>query len=624
MVAAGAAAAAAAAPRVNPSPSPHRRRASSALSPSKSANSNANANADAARGGGGGGGKPKGKAVPSRYLLAPSSKSTSTSSSSTTTTNSSATSNSTSTSASTPSRRFASPLPRRSSSVDRPRPTSNAAAAGGDALGPNGATTTTTRSLSVAFQGRAYFLETSKAKPATSPSPVRRPVAAASTTPERRRPSMGTVPERGKVFEGGHSQQRWPMSARAAHGFEGNPLTKSLDCSLDKRGAAVLAAVRSLRQSMVFEEGVRRASFDSGDYLMSSDTESVSSGSNSGSQDAGMGRARSSPKGMSVPARFLQDAAASRPNRLADPSTPFMTHSSGFASSPRTAPVKKSLLNGFVSSPLNRPIRQPSPSKLVGSRRMSSPSQPRGSVGVSASYGDQHGRSSSGYGLDSQVKRRWLGCSKVDCEHLLRILCNRHLQWRCVNAQADAALAAQKMTAEKYLSDAWITTLGMRKSVALKRFQLQLFRNNWKLMTVLKGQMDFLEEWSFLERDHANSLSGIVEALTATILCLPVTDGAKADIQDVKNAVGSAVDIMQTIGSSICTLLAKLSGTSILVSDLAKIATQERTLMDQSRELLSTLASMHVKYCSLQGQRVQTTTHRRRVLIAELSYAKPM
>lgn len=42
---------------------------------------------------------------------------------------------------------------------------------------------------------------------------------------------------------------------------------------------------------------------------------------------------------------------------------------------------------------------------------------------------------------------------------------------------------------QKYLSDAWITTLGMRKSVALKRFQLQLFRNNWKLMTVLKGQV---------------------------------------------------------------------------------------------------------------------------------------
>ncbi|CAM0876382.1 unnamed protein product [Alopecurus aequalis] len=599
MVAAGAAAAA---PRPNPSPSPHRRRAASALSPSKSTNAN-HANAEAR------GSKPKAKAVPSRYLLAPSSKSTSTSTSTSTTTTSS--SNSTSTSASTPSRRFASPLPRRSSSVDRPRPAGNAAP--GEPAGPNGATTTTTRSLSVAFQGRSYFLETSKAKPATSPSPVRRPVAAAAapTTPERRRLAAGAVPERAKGSEGGHTHQRWPMSA---HGFEGNPLTKSLDCSLDKKGAAVLAAVRSLRQSMAFDDGVRRTSYDSGDYLMSSDTESLSSGSNSGSQDTSNGvshRARPPTKGMSVPARFLHDAAGSRLHRFADPGTPYTTHNSGLALSPRTAPVKKSLLNGFVSSPLNRPVRQSSPSKLVGnsSRRMSSPSRPRNSMGASASTGDQQGRSSSGYGIDGQARRRWLGGSKVDGEHLLRILSNRHLQWRCVNAQADAALASQKMTAEKDLCDAWITTLGMRKSVALKRFQLHLFRNSWKLMTVLKGQMPYLEEWSSLETDYADSLSGIVEALTATILCLPV-DGAKADIQDVKNAVGSAVDIMQTIGSSICALLAKLSGTSILVSDLARIATQERSLMDQSRELLSTLASMHVKYCSLQGQRVQTT-HRR-------------
>ncbi|CAD6214669.1 unnamed protein product [Miscanthus lutarioriparius] len=525
MVAAGAAEAA---PRLNPSPSPHRRRASSALSPAKS-NSNANTGAGDARP------KPKAKVVSSRYL-APSSKSTSTSTSTTTTSSS----NSTSTSASTPSRRFASPLPRRSVSVDRPRPGPAGNAAFGETGGPNAGTTTTTRSLSVAFQGRSFSFETSKAKPATSPSPSRRPVAssAGSITPERRRPAMGTVPERGR-------------------GLRGAMLT-------------------------------------------------------TGSQDAGIGishRARPSPKGMSVPARFLQDAAVSRSQRFADPGTPYLPYTSGLATSPRTAPVKKSLQNGFVSSPLNRSVRQSSPSKLTGnpSRRMSSPSRARNYVGSGTSSWDHQGRSSSGYALNGEARRRWHGRSKVDCEHLLRILSNRHLQWRCVNAQADAALAAQKLTAEKYLSDAWITTLGMRKSVALKRFQLQLYRNNWKLMTVLKGQMGYLEEWSSLERDYVDSLSGTVEALTASILCLPVTDGAKADIQDVKNAVGSAVDIMQTIGSSICSLLAKLAGTSILVSDLSKVATQERTLMEQSRELLSTLATVHVKYCSLQGQRVQTT-----------------
>jgi hypothetical protein len=38
----------------------------------------------------------------------------------------------------------------------------------------------------------------------------------------------------------------------------------------------------------------------------------------------------------------------------------------------------------------------------------------------------------------------------------------------------------------------------------------------------------------------------------------------------------------------------QLAGTSVLVSDLAKVATEERSLMEQSRESLSTLATMHV------------------------------
>jgi hypothetical protein len=79
---------------------------------------------------------------------------------------------------------------------------------------------------------------------------------------------------------------------------------------------------------------------------------------------------------------------------------------------------------------------------------MSSPSRARNSVGSTTSSWDHQGRSSSGYGLNGEARRRWHGGSKVDCEHLLRILSNRQLQWRCVNAQADAALAAQKQTAE--------------------------------------------------------------------------------------------------------------------------------------------------------------------------------
>lgn len=100
--------------------------------------------------------------------------------------------------------------------------------------------------------------------------------------------------------------------------------------------------------------------------------------------------------------------------------------------------------------------------------------------------------------------------------------------------------------------------------------------------------MIHLEEWSLLEKKYAKSISGTAEALNATILRLPVCDGAmvgnlikhrnifsillsswiscfslqlyilQVDIQSVKNAVGSAIDVMQTIGNSISTLLSKV------------------------------------------------------------------
>lgn len=39
--------------------------------------------------------------------------------------------------------------------------------------------------------------------------------------------------------------------------------------------------------------------------------------------------------------------------------------------------------------------------------------------------------------------------------------------------------------------------------------------------------MTFLEEWSLLDREHGNSLSGAIEALKASILRLPVVNGAR-------------------------------------------------------------------------------------------------
>jgi len=117
--------------------------------------------------------------------------------------------------------------------------------------------------------------------------------------------------------------------------------------------------------------------------------------------------------------------------------------------------------------------------------------------------------------------------------------------------------------------------------------------------------MSYLEDWSHIEKHHSSALSAAIKALKASTLRLPVVDGAKADVQGVKEAVNSAVDVMHTMTSSICNLLSKVEGTSSVVSELAKLATQEQMLLDQSKDLLSTVAAIHVKKCSLQAHMLQ-------------------
>ncbi|KAG1366879.1 putative QWRF motif-containing protein 2 [Cocos nucifera] len=387
---------------------------------------------------------------------------------------------------------------------------------------------------------------------------------------------------------------------------------RSLDCNLERKGS-ILATVHLLQQSMVFDDGTRRASFDGGDFSASSDTDSVSSGSNSGAQELSVPpRAQVTPRGISVPARFWQETN-SRLRRLPEPGIPLSSSGSRTGSLPKLGLVKKSLVDSpsssprSVSSPLHGPMRPSSPSKIAASpsRGMAGPLRARNNASVNSSPIGQPGNAPSIISFAAEVRRAKKGENRIEEAHMLRLFHNHHLQWRWVNARANATLLVQRLTAEKNLYNAWTTTSELRDSVTIKRIKLQFLKQNLKLTSILKGQMTCLEEWSLLDRDHSDALLGAIEALKASTLRLPIVGGAKADIQEVKDAVGSAVDVMQAMGSSICSLLSQVEGMSSLVLDLAKMAAQEQALLDQSRDLLSMVAAMHVRRCSLQGHMLQ-------------------
>ncbi|XP_020518483.1 QWRF motif-containing protein 2 isoform X2 [Amborella trichopoda] len=545
-----------------------------------------------------------------------------------------------------------------------------------------------TRTLSVSFQGESFSLHINKRERAVNrggydglkPSSTQR--IERKATPERKctplRGKTSDQSENSKPFDNPHSR----VSASA--------LTRSINCtekptraasillqgrpSIDGLGRAFQRSINegpasrriSLDSRLQSEAGsdknedlnrpeskpwldLDRTDSDSSSLLCdrASDTESVSSGSNSGVHESiGISKGRSTPRGIAVPARFLQETnnRIRRTNSLGssfqeptspldhqskrrDPNSPLAGSRALGYQPPRLVSSRKGILvnssdspsssprtiNRALASPMRGPHHPVSPSKLSGASpspsRGISPLRSRGATPMHFSLGSSvsscSSSSSSILNFFADVRKGKKGANQIEDAHLLRLFYNRHLQWRFVNARAEAALSTQTVLAEKLLYNAWLTTSELRDSVTLRRIGLQQMRQKTKLIFILKGHMSYLEDWSLLERDHSNSLSGAIEALKASTLRLPVIDGARADIHEMRDAVGSAVDVMQAMGSSICNLLSRVEDMNSLVSELADVAAQEKALLDECRHLLSFIIAKQVEEWSLRTHLIQ-------------------
>ncbi|MBA0765183.1 hypothetical protein Gotri_014432, partial [Gossypium trilobum] len=236
--------------------------------------------------------------------------------------------------------------------------------------------------------------------------------------------------------------------------------------------------------------------------LAAFDTESVSSGSTSGSSQSSSANidVKRGPQGIMVSTRSWQQTA----NRLL---------------------------------PIHRLVRPASPSKLGSSSTR----------GMSPRLRN---------GLDDNLVTRLsilsfvgngfkIGENNVLDANLLRLLHNWWLQWHFVNARADATIyelvkegihyagnnliklkASRGCRLHKSLHNAWTTTSKLREFVRAKRTEFQLLRQNLKLISIIKGNMIFLDEWTILDHDYCSSLSGATKALMASMVRLPVVYGA--------------------------------------------------------------------------------------------------
>ncbi|XP_057967600.1 AUGMIN subunit 8-like isoform X2 [Malania oleifera] len=483
---------------------------------------------------------------------------------------------------------------------------------------PEGLWPSTMRSLSVSFQSDTISIPISKReKPAPNalsdrtlkPSsnvahkPAETPGVARKPTPERKRSpvkgknaSVSDQSENSKPVDGLHSrlvdQHRWP--SRVGGKVSPNVLTRSVDLSdkttktpaLPSAGTGV-SLLRRMPMSDAMSRPLQKSVSDAVRLVSYND----------------IGRAE-------FDSRSVDDdklLRASRLNKLATPSS--------FDRMTLTTPAGRSLILPTSDSGSRSRPSSPSRSSASLSRGMVSPSRTRPSTpahsrGVSpsrirpSSPSRQSASTTSVLSFIADIRKGKKGANHIEDAHQLRLLYNRFLQWRYANAQADAVIYVQKIIAET-LYNVWSTLLALWDSVTNKRISLQHLRLMLKLTSVLTEQMAYLDDWALHERDHYNAVSGAIEDLQASTLRLPVTAGARADIETVKVAVCSAVDVMQAMGSSICSLLSRVEGMNHLVPELADLAARGRALLDECEALLASTAAMQVEEYSLRSHLIQ-------------------
>lgn len=438
--------------------------------------------------------RPKSKEIASRYLS-----SSTASSSSTSTTTSSSSSNSSN--YMTPRRSASStmnrsvpttPMPSvpnsnsRSQSVERRRPVTPRAVSG-DMSNASKLLMASTKSFSVSFQGESFSVLKSKAKPA----PVSNNSASMrKETPERRK-TTPAKDQRENLTSKLNDQHRWPARSRSGNS---SFFTKSLDFGAlaeKARGSGSPRASTAMQKSMM-DDNKRNIAGTKLDHKSrhielekkvdlvpgansaisaaferaASDSDSVSSGSIPGLQECSSeAQQRGGPRGIVVPARVWQETC-NRLQRGSEPGSPVLKNNGSKvtgaskligakkylndvpASSPRNVSSGKGL-----SSPLRGSVRPASPSKVFSSsinsaatRRTPSPIRMRNGALNLLNNNVSSTPSILSFGAD--VRRGKMGENMILDAHELRLLYNRHLQWRFANARAETSLMAQTELAE--------------------------------------------------------------------------------------------------------------------------------------------------------------------------------
>ncbi|CAH9121219.1 unnamed protein product [Cuscuta epithymum] len=256
---------------------------------------------------------------------------------------------------------------------------------------------------------------------------------------------------------------------------------------------------------------------------------------------------------------------------------------------------------------------KPAPSSL----RRSNP--PRGEVaGIHGSYTPTNPSRVKGVGsffsmglellkVKKSSSKTASSSSSVEAENVqsLRMMHNRLLQWRYVNAKSDAVNEKISRDAQKKLIYAEESISKLRQSVVQKKIQLQKQKLEMKLASLLHSQIKQLEDWGDMETKYLSSISMTKDSLHSVVCKVPLIQGAKVDPESTSIALQDASDLAASIELMLSSLSTGATGTAEVMKETAEVVIQEKLLLEECLELFKNISRLEIEERSLKCNLIQ-------------------
>ncbi|TKW32383.1 hypothetical protein SEVIR_2G165500v4 [Setaria viridis] len=194
---------------------------------------------------------------------------------------------------------------------------------------------------------------------------------------------------------------------------------------------------------------------------------------------------------------------------------------------------------------------------------------------------------------------------KQEDVHQLRLLDNRYLQHRFINARAEAVAKAKASAAEKSLCGLTERLMGLREYVTKKRTEVDTMRREQRLCSVVNVQVPYLDQWSDVEGEHLSCLGGVSTALHNASLRLPVIGNVKANCGEITEVLTSAVQLLEPLSPYVGNFLPKVIEIDDVAKNVAQIIATERTLIEECGNLLYQAHNLQMREYSLRCQLMQ-------------------